>query len=300
MEIISRSYDPVTDFDLVGTYLIRLFEMTRSFQYWLPVRFENSHTDRVGDVRIWEKHIKDGFTEFVAITSSDTPGHFYIHTHPEYKYLEEEIIEWIEQRFISTKKDPNKLTKLFLFSMQGDNERETFLLDAGYAKGGIVGIHRSRPLNMPIPEVEVPDGFTIRNIQGKTDYDRLAEVIRIIFGHGEWFNAEVLERIARCSFYKEDLDLVAVAPDGMFASICTFRIDPFGKMATVEPMGTHPNYRKLGLGKILIYEGLRRAMKYDPTLFYIDSAANNPAANKFYDSVGFTGDVAEYYWRKEL
>lgn len=300
MEIISRSYDPETDFDLVGRFLIQLFEMTLSFQYWLPVRFENSHTDRVEDVRIWESHGKDGSTEIVAITSSDSPNHFYIHTHPEYRALEAEIIEWIEQHVVVTKKDPNKPSKLFLFSMQGDSEREDALLNAGFVKEGIAGIHRSRPLHLPIPKVEVPKGFIIRNIQGRADYDQLAETIRIIFGHGEWFNADILEGIARCSFYKEDLDLVAVAPDGTFASICTFRVDPFGKMATVEPMGTHPNYRKLGLGKILIFEGLRRALKYNPTLFYIDSAANNPAANKFYDSVGFTEDAVEYYWRKEL
>jgi GNAT superfamily N-acetyltransferase len=300
MEIILRNYDPNTDFDLVCTFLINLFEITNSFQYWLPVRFENSHIDRIEDVRIWEKHVRDGSTEIVAITSSDSPNTFYIHTHPEYKYLEREIIEWIEQHFVSKRKERNKQTKLFLFSMQGDTERKNLLTELGYIKQGIIGIHRSRSVNIPIPEVKVPEGFTIRNIQGKADYDQLAETIRIIFGHGEWFNAEVLKKIACCSFYKEELDLVAVAPDGTFASICTFRMDPFGKMATVEPMGTHPKYRKLGLGKVLIYEGLRRAMKYNPTLFYIDSAANNPAANEFYDSVDFTGDVAEYYWRKEF
>ncbi|MFX0184045.1 MAG: GNAT family N-acetyltransferase [Candidatus Hodarchaeota archaeon] len=300
MEIISRSYDPNTDFDLACTFLITLYEITTSFQYWLPVRFENSHIDRIEDVRIWEKHMNDDSVEIVAITSSDSPNAFYIHTHPKYKYLEREIIEWIEHHFTSTRKELDKPKKLFLFSMQGDTERENLLTDLGYIKQGIIGIHRSRSVDIPIPEVKVPEGFTIRNIQGKTDYEQLAETIRIIFGHGEWFNAEVLEKISRCSFYKEELDLVAVAPDGTFASICTFRMDPFGKMATVEPMGTHPKYRKLGLGKILIYEGLKRAMKYNPTLFYIDSAANSPAANKFYDSVGFTGDLAEFYWRKEF
>jgi ribosomal protein S18 acetylase RimI-like enzyme len=300
MEIISRKYNPKNDFDLVGTFLINLFELTRSFQYWLPVRFENNHLDRKEAVRIWEKQIKDTSAEIVAITSSESPNTFYIHTHPEYKSLEREILEWIEQHFTSKRKESSKDRKLYLFSMQGDTERETLLVESGYTRRGIIGIHRSRPVDMPIPEVEIPEGFTVRNIQGKVDYDQLAKTIRIIFGHGDWFDAGVLEGIASCSFYKEDLDLVTIAPNGTFASICTIRIDPFGNMATVEPMGTHPDYRKIGLGKILIYEGLKRAMKYNPTLFYIDSAANNPAANKFYNSVGFTGDVAEYYWQKEF
>jgi len=65
-------------------------------------------------------------------------------------------------------------------------------------------------------------------------------------------------------------------------------------------MATHPNFRKLGLAKLLIYEGLRRAMKYDPAFFYIGGAANTPAANRLYDSVGFTEKLAEETWYKEI
>ncbi len=37
-------------------------------------------------------------------------------------------------------------------------------------------------------------------------------------------------------------------------------MDPFSKITQLEPIATHPNFRKLGLAKLLIYEGLRRAI----------------------------------------
>jgi len=128
----------------------------------------------------------------------------------------------------------------------------------------------------------------------------LTAVTRLVFGHGESFNSELYGWIASCSFYRQDLDLVAVASDGTFASFCTFRMDPVSRITSLEPMGTHPDYRGLGLARLLIFEGLRRAMRYNPALFYIGGAADTPAANRLYDSVGFAEKLAEDCWYNEI
>ena len=77
----------------------------------------------------------------------------------------------------------------------------------------------------------------------------------MVFGHGEWFTREVLEELSRASFYRGDLDLVAVAPGGDVASFCTFRMDPPSRVTELEPKGTLPEYRRLGLAKVLGVEG---------------------------------------------
>jgi ribosomal protein S18 acetylase RimI-like enzyme len=77
-------------------------------------------------------------------------------------------------------------------------------------------------------------------------------------------------------------------------------MDPVSRITSFEPMGTHPSYRGLGLAKVLIFEGLKRDMKYNPALFYIGGAANTPAANRLYDSVGFAQKLAEDCWNKEI
>ena len=188
-----------------------------------------------------------------------------------------------------------------IHTIKGNSEREALLTKLGYQKGKVDGYLRLRPVDLSIPEIDYPENYEIRSIRGKSDYDQLAAVTRLVFGHhDESFNAELYEEITRCSFYKQDLDLVAVAEDGTFASFCTFRIDPVSRITNLEPMGTHPNHRGLGLAKTLVFEGLRRSMKYAPALFYIGGAAHTPEANRLYDSVGYTEKFAEDTWYKDL
>ena len=187
-----------------------------------------------------------------------------------------------------------------IHTIEGNPARELLLAELGYQKGEIAGYLRLRPVDLPIPDADYPERYEIRSVGGRSDYNQLAAVIRLVFGHGEWFNAEVYEEITRCSFYKQDLDLVAVALDGTFASFCTFRMDPISRIIDLEPMGTHPSHRRLGLAKALIFEGIKRAMKYNPTLFYIGGAADTLAANRLYDSVGFTEKFVERCWQKEI
>jgi ribosomal protein S18 acetylase RimI-like enzyme len=71
-------------------------------------------------------------------------------------------------------------------------------------------------------------------------------------------------------------------------------------MAEFEPVGTHPDYRQLGLARSVICEGLRRLEKYNPSLICIQGAAATEAANKLYDSIGFTYKTRVHLWRKRL
>jgi len=306
MKIVSRDYNSDEDLKSVMTFLREVFNETCSYQNWFPDRFENSHESGgnvhwVDDIRIWEE-IDDKSTpsrKIVALANPESLNDYFVQVNPAYSFLEREIFEWIEKHCLEKKKNPNKKEKLRIHTIEGNSVRELLLSELGYKKGEISMYLRLRPVNLPIPDFGCPESYEIRSVKGRPDYDQLASVTRLVFGHGKWFNAEIYEGITRCSFYKQDLDLVAVAPDETFASFCTFRMDPISKITNLEPVGTHPNYRKLGLAKALIFEGLRRAMKYNPALFYV-GAANTPPANRLYDSVGYTKKLAEYCWLKEI
>lgn len=301
MKIVSRDYNIDKDFTSVTTFLYETFKKTNSYQNWFPDRFENNHDDYVNDIRIWEKVDDSNPPAIVAVANPETSNIYYIQIDPTYSFIEREIVNWIEVHLLEKKKDPSKREKIRIKTIEGNSTREFLLTELGFQKEGEIDCYfRIRHTDLPIPDIKYPEGFEIRSVRGKSDYDQLARLIRLIFGHGESFTTEILEGIARCSFYKQDLDLVAVAPDGTFASFCTFRMDPVSRITQLEPMATHPNFRKLGLARLLIYEGLRRAMKYDPAFFYIGGAANTPAANRLYDSVGFTEKFADETWSKEL
>ncbi|MFX1511770.1 MAG: GNAT family N-acetyltransferase [Promethearchaeota archaeon] len=302
MPIISRKFNSEKDFEQVITFLLHTYKITNSLVNWLPDRFENSYYKWTGDIQVWEIVVEGrdlSTAEIIAIANPEYERVYYIQIHPDYKYLEREIVEWIEKHCIEKKTDKSKNENLHLFSLEGDQKREALLSELGYENRGIFDYIRTRPLDMPVPAVKVPEGFTIRSFQGRADYQKYMEAIKAVFNH-DHVTEEVLDYLTSATFYNQDLDIVALAPNGTIAAFCTIRMDPVGKTASLEPMGTHPGYRKLGLARAVLYEGLKRAKKYVPTLFYIGGAANTPEANKFYEAVGFSEKVAEYVWRKEI
>jgi ribosomal protein S18 acetylase RimI-like enzyme len=304
MKIASRAYDP-EDFTFVMRFLYETFKETNTYQNWFPDRFENcligrEDVSQTGDIRIWEKIDDATFSKrIVALANPEAPTDYFIQINPAYSFLEREIIQWIEKHCLENK-NKHKKEKLNIHTIEGNSARELLLTNLGYQRGERYGYLRLRSPHPPAHKFDCPEGYKIRSVKGTSEYAQLAAVTRLVFGHGEWFNAEIIKEIASCSFYKQNLDLVAIAPNGSIASFCTFRMDPLSKITSLEPMGTHPDYRGRGLAKALIYEGLNRAMKYKPVLFYIGGAADNPAANRLYDSVGFTKKLAEYCWHKKI
>jgi predicted N-acetyltransferase YhbS len=280
------------------SFLAELYEKTKSYENWFPDRFENSSDSREDGVHIWEV-ISESERKIIALTTRDSPRDFFLHVNPKYRFVERAMITWITENFEKIRDNKRKSGKLRINILEGNSQREKLLSELGFRNDQLYGYYRIRSGILPIPDYKYPNGFEIRPLR-KCEFTQLSLLIQRVFGHGEWFNAEILEWLTKCSFYKEELDLVAVTPDGVIASFCTFRVDPNSKIISLEPMGTNPEYRKLGLGKALISEGIRRSMKFNPPFFYIDGAADTPAANRLYDVTGFTDKYGIYSWTKDV
>lgn len=73
-----------------------------------------------------------------------------------------------------------------------------------------------------------------------------------------WPPAAAYETMQQAPGYRRDLDLFIVAPNGEYASFCTIWIDEKNKFGNFEPVGTHTEYQRMGLGRALLLEGFRR------------------------------------------
>jgi ribosomal protein S18 acetylase RimI-like enzyme len=297
MPTFSRGYTPPQDFPRIQRFLFEVHKETETFQNWLPTRFENSHLNHIEDIRIWEEEGPRGRIMAVAIREGKT--NYFIHIRSGLPSLLDEAIQWIEEHSASKKQDPAEELNINIISLENDPEREAALRRQGFELGPVYGILRIRDLDAPIPDSIPPKGFKIRAVQSREDLEKIAANVRTVFGHRD-FTADTLEGIAKGSFYIPELDLVVEAPDGAIASFCTFRIDPVSRATELEPMGTHPDYRRRGLGKALIFEGMRLLKKYDPLNLYIDGAADNPGANQLYEATGFEKKGTYYYWSKVI
>jgi ribosomal protein S18 acetylase RimI-like enzyme len=96
------------------------------------------------------------------------------------------------------------------------------------------------------------------------------------------------------------LDLVAVAPDGAFASYCICWLDPANRTGEFEPVGTRPAFRGKGIGKLLMLEGLRRLKALGARTAIVYSVGDNTASIRLYESVGFRTITRNRYYSKRL
>lgn len=307
-----RSFTWKKDFEHVRTFLILTHNLTRSFQNWIPSTFENIKFGPCGTeyrdeedeyIKIWEKTDDSDISsdsKIVALTFLKPSGDCWIQIHPDYRSFEKEIVLWVEKQKRENKSKEPPALELRFHVDETDEKRKALLTEFGYENSGLDGYNRKRPIDKPIPKYQLPDGFAIRSVDVEEDFVQYRKILAAVFPHCSRMTKRTAKIFSTASFYNKDLDLVAVDRHGNFAAICTVRMDPVSRIAELEPVGTHPDYRKLGLARSVICEGLHRLQKYHPSSICIIGAAASEAANRLYESVGFTEKIEVHLWRKKL
>lgn len=87
--------------------------------------------------------------------------------------------------------------------------------------------------------------------------------------------------------YDCEQDLVVVAPDGRAAAFCVIWLDSVNKVGLFEPVGTHPDFQRKGMGSALMLESLRRMKANGVETAIVCAEYDNGAAIRLYESVGF-------------
>jgi mycothiol synthase len=312
MALKMRSFAWKRDFELVRGFLILTYNLTHSLQNWIPSRFENIKFGPCGPerqdkedeyIKIWERTDDpdvSSVSKIVAVTFCEPIGDCWIQIHPDYRFVEKELVLWMEKQRKETESNENSELELHFYVDETDGKRKALLTELGYEDSGLHEYNRIRPIDQPIPECQPPKDFTIRSADVGEDFLQYKKVQAAVFSHCGCMTKRTAEIYSTASFYKKDLDLVAVDRHGNFAAFCTVRMDPVSRMAELEPVGTHPDYRNLGLARSVICEGLRRLQKHRPSSLCILGAAPSEAANRLYDSIGFTEKTEVHLWRKRL
>lgn len=154
-------------------------------------------------------------------------------------------------------------------------------------------LHLERPAGLALKQPRIPKGFTIRPLAGADEIDAYVDLHHAAFGSTN-MTREWRAAILRSPHYTPDLDLVAIAPDGAFAGFCICWLNTTAQWATgpeitgqVEPIGVAPEFQGSGLGRALMYEGVRRLTERGARRMFVEVDAENDAARSLYESVGF-------------
>ena len=99
--------------------------------------------------------------------------------------------------------------------------------------------------------------------------------------------ARVAELLRETSLYRPDMDLCIRSPEDDVAAYCLCWLDAINGVGLFEPVRTEDAYQRRGLGQALLTEGIRRMMTGGAALLKVTHMADNPAAQRLYESVGF-------------
>lgn len=197
--------------------------------------------------------------------------------------LPEAIYAWAAEHLTRVGDEQGK-PLYFIFDARDDDAAQiAFWAAQGCAKADWSYWRMARDLALPIGEPALPAGFAIRSLR-PAEAAAYAELHRTAFGTAN-MTAEWRERTLHVSEYRQDLDLVVEAPDGRLAAFCVLWLA--GAAGQVEPLGTHPDFRKLGLGQALLLAGFRRLRAAGARTVGVEVDAENDPGLGLYQSVGF-------------
>lgn len=138
-----------------------------------------------------------------------------------------------------------------------------------------------------IPEPELPRGYGLRTLTS-ADIDARVDIHRAAWEPSSFTRERYLATRATWP-YREDLDCVAEAADGSFASYTLCWYDEEKRVGEFEPVGTRPTERRRGLGRAVNLFALQRlrAAGAERAIVMCRGDAAYPIPKLLYESVGF-------------
>jgi len=295
-----RRYEHPADYDKVGQFLIDTYRPGDRHDNWLQPRWEYMHYHPLFDeslkiafanTGVWES----GGSIVGVVHFEHHPGRIFFQVHPDSEHLKPEMLEYAETNLSVGK--PGRKRKIEIWVNDFDITFRSAAQERGYRLvDGVKDFWSVFEIRSPFPTINLPDGFRLQSLADANDLNKLHRVLHRGFDHpGEPPVDELAgrERMQSAPNYRKDLNIVAVAPDGNYASYCGMWQDHTNSIANVEPVCTDPDYRRMGLGTAVVLEGIRRCGAEGATIATVGS--DQP----FYMSMGFKKLFDINLWARE-
>ncbi len=297
MNITFRNYNHPEDYERVSDFLIAHHQPGNTDGNWIEPVWEYMHghpyldSSSLGKIGIWE-----GEGEFVAVVHYESRlGEAFFQFHPAYRHLRKEMLEYAEANLTGISK---KNGQKYLCAYVNDNDAEfiSMVREHGYERDP----NGDRPMTKfdipnPFPSITLPEGFRLTSLADDCDWAKVHRVLWRGFDHGDDVPMNEEEFESRRLMFdtpkaRRDLKIAVVAPDGNFVSFCGMFYEPTGRLAYVEPVATDPDFRRMGLSKAAVLEGIRRCAELGATTAYVGNEL------PIYTSIGFKKIYTSECW----
>jgi GNAT superfamily N-acetyltransferase len=292
MGIIQKRYDILSDFHKVYQFLTDTYDFETLNSYLLPQYWEYAHYlqwfdyIRAHRIGLWEE---DG--RLVAISAYEMEiGKAHLHAHPKYSYLLPDMLDWAEKE-LSISKDGQQMLGVWITDKE--KLKQDLLKDKGYecVYQELVKVFNYQN---PFMERELPEGFCLIDVTN-TDFAKLAECYWRGFDHDESppeINIDGNIKVSLAPHARPDLGAIVVAPDGEYACALGMWLDDQNKYAYLEPLATHPKYRRLGLATIALTEAMKKTKALGAEYCF-------GGGREFYTDIGFDTVCNREIWEKK-
>ncbi|MES4888710.1 GNAT family N-acetyltransferase [Streptomyces sp. NPDC096012] len=214
-----------------------------------------------------------------------TGANLVYQVHPDHAGLVDEVIDWYDGTAADVERtvSPSAADEFALrrWAAHGYETDPASLGDTAYWTQ-----LNERDL-IDVEQPVLPDGFRFRTA------DEAGPEATVRAHLDAWapsaYSAESYAGVRKTATYRGDLHILVEAPDGTMASSTIMWLDEVNRTAEFEPVGTHPAYRRRGLGRAMLLHGMRvaRAAGARHTTVACLGAPGHPAARGLYHGVGF-------------
>jgi GNAT superfamily N-acetyltransferase len=248
------------------------------------------HLNPQEHIRLW--HDAQGKLVGYSVLGEDPSFDFQVLPEYEWAGIETEAIAWAETLATGLRRrDPQRWSgKMVSGARQDHARRVAFLEQHGFRySGDFAEVNMLRSLDDPIPESVVPNGCQVRAFAEADVLSSRAAAHREVWQPWTVGNVsdEDYARFMRLPGYHRDLDVIAVTPDGIIAAYVNGWVDPVNGIGDFGPVGALPAYRRQGLTRVALLEGLRQMRAHGMDRVCISTGVSNTPALRLYESVGF-------------
>lgn len=303
MMITSRPFE--NDYNNIMDFLREIYFETRTQKCWLPQRWEYAehfvnhlYIERGWDD--WEKyiHIWEENDKIVAVCHKESETDVFLQIRPKYEYLAQEMLDFAENMIAI--KGENGKKHLTVWSTESNKYLNDALTERGYSRGDDGSYFNVQKLNSEyIPNLS--SGYRFVNANEIINPKERNQTVHRGF-HPDDKPLDVVTNsflmMERAPLFKAELELMTQYKDGTLTSFCCIWYDEKTQTGMFEPVCTHINHRRKGLGREMIIEGLRLLKEIGATHAYVASYGDERKA--FYNSAGFVTFDKDRYWTKEI
>jgi mycothiol synthase len=247
------------------------------------------HLDPTQHIRLW--HESAGQLIAYAILGEDPAFDWQVLPEYEWTGIEAEALEWAEALVSQLKnKDLERWGgSLGSGSRQDDASRIQFLESHGFCyHGRFAEVNMLRSLSDPLPDLPIPAGYQVRELDLTEIADRAAAErdVWLPWTVGNVTTEDYMQ-LMRLPGYQRQLEVVTVTPQGVIASYVTGWTDPLNRIGDFGPVGAREQYRQQGLTRLALLESLRRMQAHGMERVCISTGITNTPARNLYESIGF-------------